>query len=279
MQQPFIEQLTAAAQAHPAIRAAWLTGSLGRGAGDRYADVDAALLLSDKATFASQAEAWLNQLHPLVLYRLMFGGAMINAMSDEGLRIDIWLHEGTEVTLPTGKALPLVDKDGALRWQALPATSTPAATAAQQIETQLQEFWRMIALTPTVIGRQEYIVSIQGLGFEIGVLSDLLIAHAGRQRERGIKNLNDYLRPEDRAAVEQALDFGGLTPVSLIQTHLKLAAIVQQIGPALAQRSGFPYPYALEATVVNYLQRELAYLGLADTLHVLHRRSPGMNGS
>jgi hypothetical protein len=272
MQQQFVDQLTAEAASNPAIRAAWLTGSLGRGAGDRYADVDAALLLADKSAFAAQAEAWLNQLGPLVLYRLMFGGTMINAMTDEGLRIDIWLHEGNEIMLQTGKALPLVDKDAALRWEPACGAGPLNAGAIQQLEEQLQEFWRMSSLLPTVLGRGELIVSVQGLTFEALVLGDLLIAHAGRQRERGIKNLNDYLLAEDRAEFENALDFDGLSSASLMQTHLKLAAIVQRVGPELAQKNGFRYPFALEETVIGYLQRELEQLGFANAMQVLHRR-------
>lgn len=272
MHQQLIEQLTAEAQTNPSIRAAWLTGSFGRGAGDRYADVDVGLLLADKAAFVAQAEAWLHRLHPLVLYRLMFGDSMINAMTDEGLRIDIWLHEGNEIVLQAGKALALVDKDGSLRWQSAATTEEPDPAAIGALAGQVQEFWRMIALTPTVMGRGERIVSVQGLSFEALVLSDILIAHAGRQRERGIKNLNDYLLPEDRVAFEEALDFDGLSLANLTRAHLKLAAIVQRVGPALAQRYCFRYPYALEETVICYLQRELAELGLTDAMHVLHRQ-------
>ena len=72
--------------------------SYGRGDADRFSDVDLHLLLAPAAAddFRADAEEWLGALRPLVLYRLMFDGAMINALDEEGLRLDIWLHVGEE---------------------------------------------------------------------------------------------------------------------------------------------------------------------------------------
>ena len=104
--QDALEQLTAMLRTDPHIRAAWLAGSLGRGDADRYSDIDLHVLLveADLAAFQAGVEEWLGARRPLALCKLIFGGKMLNALSADGVRIDLWLNAEERVSLQAGRA-------------------------------------------------------------------------------------------------------------------------------------------------------------------------------
>lgn len=262
MQQAFIEAATDALVEDPRVRAAWLEGSFGRGDADRYSDVDLHVLLEPEtgAGFRDDAEAWLNGLRPLVLYKLMFGGAMINALTDEGLRVDIWLHEGASYAVEPDKARVLTAAPGALHnKQAAPVD--PAAVAAR-LDEQMREFWRCIAMTPVIVGRDERIVGHMGLTVEQGILVNVLLDGYGIARDAGVKKLNPFLPAPLRQSIEDALSVPTLTPEALAAAHLALARIMQEHGPIIARRHQIEYPHALEESALNYVHRELGRLGM-----------------
>lgn len=265
MHHEFITAVTARAAADERLRAAWLEGSFGRGNADRYSDLDIHLLLADDAieAFRDGAEAWLGEIAPLVLYSLLFDGRMINALTADGLRLDVWLHASDTVALDPQRARVLyADAPERVTFAELPRPSDPSQ-GAQALARQLGEFWRCVALLPTVIGRGELIVSVQGLGIEVSVLSEILLLGYGVQRERGVKNLNPYLPPEARGDIERALALNTFTPASLAAAHLALAGVARRHGPVVAARHGIVYPAALEAAVLRYVRAELELMGIA----------------
>jgi hypothetical protein len=263
MQQAFLEALQPRLGADARIRAAWLEGSLGRAQADRYSDIDLHLWIEDAALveFGAGAEAWLAAICPLVLYRLLFDGRMINALSADGLRIDVWLHGGDAPVVDEHKTRVLLDRNQALQTGKRSPAPDPVAIAAR-LEQQIQEFWRCVSMLPVVIGRDERIVSLQGLVIEVNLLTDVLLLGYGVERDTGVKRLNAYLPPHCRTALEDALALDGLTPESLARSHLRLAALLQREGPALAARHGFAYPEALQRAALRYIAAELALLGL-----------------
>jgi len=262
MQQTYLAAFTAKAQADARLRAAWLEGSFGRGNADRYADLDLHLLVqpAELEALRQEIQAWLEALRPLVLFTWLFDRRMVNALANDGLRIDLWLHDDAVKTVDPQRARVLFAQEGALHFVTTTSTPNPAATAAH-LERQIKEFWRCIALTPAVIGRGELITGFMGLMVEVNLLTDLLITGHGIVRERGVKNLNHYLPAGAQRRIEAALDLPGLSPASLIAAHWGLAQIVQETGPALAVQHGFPYPRQLEAVVLRYVEDELTRLG------------------
>lgn len=255
-----LEQVTQGAD----IRAVWLEGSFGRGDADRYSDLDIHLLVARERwpDFQRDAAQWLAGVCPLVLCTSMFDGQMLNALTADGLRVDLWLHEGNVLSLERAKVQVLYDAGGHVTLDKPPAQRDPLAEATH-LERQIQEFWRCISLLPAVIGRAELIVALMGLGVEINLLTDILVRGYGMERDAGVKKLNRYLPAGTRAALEDALGLHGLTRESLVRAHLSLAAILQRHGPAVAQRWGCAYPDRLEATVLRHVTDELAALGLA----------------
>ena len=256
MQHEFLGDVQEKLAGDPQVRAAWLTGSFGRGVADRYSDIDLHLHLHDVAAFRAGARTWLEALRPLVLYKLLFDGQMINALTVEGLRIDIWLHTDPP-TLDPAKVKVLLDRDGALQLASSPETAPDSAQVAANLLAQIEEFWRCIALTPTVIGRRELLVAFTGLNVELALVADILMTGYGRPRDRGVKVLNTFLGDDRRAELEAALDLQGLNSASLVVAHMALAGIVRTHGPILAVRHGFAYPQALEEAVLRYVAQEL----------------------
>ncbi|HQY91369.1 nucleotidyltransferase domain-containing protein [Caldilinea sp.] len=256
MQHDFLADLQAKLENDARVLAAWLEGSFGRGSADRYSDIDLHLLLREAGAFHSDARAWLEVLRPLVLYKLLFDGRMINALTDAGLRIDIWLHEEAPVLDPA-KVKVLLDRDGLLRLDASPTPAPDTAKIAADLLAQIEEFWRCIALLPTVIGRNELLVSFTGLNVELGLVTEILMTGYGRPRDRGVKVLNAYLGDARRDELEAALDLHGLNAESLVMAHMALAGVIRKHGPLLAARHGFAYPTTLEEAVLRYGEQEL----------------------
>ena len=256
MQADFLADLRGRLDGDGQVQAAWLAGSFGRGNADRYSDIDLHLLLADVDAFRAGAREWLGSLRSLVLYKLLFDGQMINALTDEGLRIDIWLHADAPPLDPAAVDV-LLDRNGILRLEAPPAAPPNPAQVADSLLAQIEEFWRCVSLLPTVIGRHELLVSFMGLYVELGLVTDILVAGYGVQRERGVKVLNPYLGDERRAELEAALQLNGLNAESLVMAHMALAGVVRKHGPLIAQHAGFAYPAALEEAVLRYAAREL----------------------
>lgn len=259
MQSDFLADVRTRLNDDTQVQAAWLAGSFGRGSADRYSDIDLHLLLADVDAFRAGAREWLESLRPLVLYKLLFDGQMVNALTDDGLRIDIWLH-AEAVSLDPASVDVLLDRSSVLRLEAPSATTPDSAQTASALLAQIEEFWRCIALLPTVIGRQEFLVAFTGLTVELGLVTEILMAAYGAQRERGVKILNPYLGDECRAELEAALQMNGLNAESLIAAHMALAGVVCSHGPRIAQRYGFAYPAALQEAVLHYAARELPEL-------------------
>jgi hypothetical protein len=263
MHQPYIDAVTAKVEADPRIKAAWLEGSFGHGTPDRYSDLDFHFLLGEHElpAFRADIESWLSTIRPLVLCTLMFEGRMVNALTRDGLRLDLWFHTGDSATIDPAKAQVVFNRGDYIHFRQEPA-STDLLAVAQRLERQTQEFWRCIALLPSVVGRQELITAFLGLSVETNLVTDLLLTGYGIARDRGVKNLNQFLPPEQRQAIEVALSLHGLSPASLTKAHLALARIVQQQGRLIAAKHRYTYPDRLEEAVLNYVSKELALLGL-----------------
>jgi hypothetical protein len=263
MHNEYLQALTAKIEADDRIKAAWLEGSFGRGNADRYSDLDVHLLLAHDhvEAFRANTEAWLSTIKPLVLFNVLFDGMLANALTANGLRLDLVLHGGDTITLVENKACILADK---AQYVHLEQSTPPVASDpnVQMLAQQTKEFWRCIALLPSVVGRDELITGLMGLTVEVNLLVDVLLAGYGIARDRGVKNLNQFLPPDIRQALEAALWMDGLSTMSLAQAHLDLAQMMRQHGPIIATKHGYVYPADLEAAVLRYVHDELALLRL-----------------
>ncbi|WP_309569796.1 hypothetical protein [Deinococcus sp.] len=259
----FLSDLQAAVASDPRLRAAWLEGSLGRGSADRYSDVDLHLLVAeaDIVAFRAAIEGWLRDIRPLALFNLLFRSAMVNAMTMDALRLDVWPHAGEHIDLEAARVRVLHAVPGAVT---LNARSMPPdrGASARYLLGLLHEFWRCISMLPAVIGRQERLVAVQGLAVELGLVTELLIAGSGTVRDRGVKHANPFLPPDLRARLEAEVLPADLGEQALADAHLRLARLVQEQGPDISARFDFTYPQELEDVVLKNVWDELAGLGL-----------------
>lgn len=259
----FLQTLTEKVKADPRFLAVWLEGSLGRGNADRYSDVDVHVLLleADAQALKPQWEAWLGGVRRLVFFNLLFGGAMVNGMTVEGLRIDLWPHVDDQIDLDPDRVQVLHAQEGRVSLNGM--SPAPSREAMQERALGLiREFWRCMSLLPAVIGRGENLVALQGLSVELGLVTELLMLEAGAVRDRGVKNLNAYLPEDVRHELESLVLPQDMTQAGLAAAHVRLAELVRQRGPVIAEKLKFDYPLELERTVQRYVQDELDALKL-----------------
>ena len=270
----FLSCLVQQAETQADIKAVWLEGSFGRGNADRYADVDAHLLIAENRldTFRDSAETWLSGVAPLVLFSFMFQRQMINALTQDGLRVDLWLHAGDSIAVSKGRVRTLLNRHGCLQIQPREKAAQQPADVAETLLRHIGEFWRCVAITPTVMGRNELVTGFMGINVLLMSLTEVLIIANRTPRDRGVKNLNQFLPADARREIEKALIVPALTPENLAKAVLRLAGIMQQQGPATAEAFGIAYPHDLEKAVIRYVSNELRLLGLESVLEKLHRR-------
>ena len=270
-QSRFIEGLTARVAADAAVRAAWLTGSFGKDREDRWSDVDAHLLI-DAAKFDefhSSVESWLCEFRPLVFMRLMFEGRMVNAMTDEAMRLDVWLHKGESAEVTAGETRVLYEEEGVLSWLPRPDDRLTRKAAEELLLREIPEFWRCISMTPVVVGRGEKLVGAAGNSIILLALTNVLCAASGTHRDRGVKALNGFLLPHHRKCVEEAVLADSLSPDGPMRIPLRLARIMREYGPAICEQWEVEYPRAMEEAVLQYVAKELSALGYDSVLEEL----------
>ena len=250
------------------ILAIWLEGSLAKGTADRYSDIDIHLLVAeeDKETFQNGLESWLSDVQPLVLFRATFPGQMITCITTAGLRLDVWLHAGDTISLEPTKVRVLSAAEGRIQFNEACRNEDPKDVSTV-LTQHFNEFWRVLAILPTVLGRDERISGSMGITFLVMSLTEVLIIGNGNQRDRGVKNINAFVPRALREEIETALTMQGINRESIAKAHLRLTAIMQQYAPDIAKQNGTTYPFALEKAVLNYVSKELQILGLSDCLN------------
>lgn len=270
-QSRFIDALATKAHRDPRIRAAWLAGSFGKMTADRWSDVDAHLLIDTDAFegFCRNVETWLGQIQPLVFLRLMFDGRMVNAMTDEAMRLDVWLHDGAVAKVTKGETRVLYEEGDALCWLPHPGEALTPEAAGESLRREIPEFWRCVSMVPVVVGRGEKLVSVAGNSIILLALTNVFCAASGNRRDRGVKALNGFLLPQHRQCIEEAVFPGALPANESIRLPLRLARLMRQHGPVICNHWKVDYPHAMEESVLRYVTQELTSLGFASVLEEL----------
>lgn len=272
MHQEYLNALANKVDSDGRILAAWLEGSFARGTADRYSDIDIHLLVAeeDKEGFQQHLELWLSDIQPLVLFKATFPGQMVTCITTVGLRLDVWVHSGNTITLERTKVRVLSAVEGCMQFKEACNDKEPIDVSSA-LNQHFNEFWRVLVILPTILGREEYIAGSMGTTFVVMSLTEVLIIGNGKQRDRGIKNINAFIPQAIRKEIETALTMPGIDRESIARTHLRLTNIMQRCGPDIAEQHGVIYPFALEKAVLNYVSRELEILGLSECLNELHR--------
>ena len=272
MHQEYLKAFADKATSDVRVLGTWLEGSFAKGTADRYSDIDIHLLVAEenKETFQHGLESWLSDIQPLVLFKDTFPGQMMTCITTVGLRVDVWLHAGNIITLERTKVRVLSAVEGCIQFTEA-CRDQELKDVSSVLKQHFNEFWRVLSILPTVLGREERIAGFMGTTFAVMALTEVLIIGSGNQRDRGIKNINAFLPQALREEIENALTMPSIDRESIAKAHLRLTAIMQRYGPDIAEQHGVVYPLALEQAVLNYISRELQILELSDYLDELHR--------
>jgi hypothetical protein len=254
-----ISRLTEVLLADDRVRAAWLSGSVGRGTADRFSDVDvvAAVSSHDLEAFVADWPKQLPQVASTVLTQKLGGGAtqIFSHVTPEWLRFDLVVTTVYQVADRSGSTLRLLfDHDdihrllrGRVEWE----PSTPA-----RVGELITEFFNVLGLLPVVLGRNELFVAASGAARLRDLVMRLMLADATKTEAGGLLHLSKQLSTEAMAQLNE------LPPIvaereAVLRAHSACAEVFLPLARRLAERVGAVWPEGLAVACAGYLRREL----------------------
>lgn len=257
-QQDLLEAIRSRLFGDPEIEAAWLGGSLGRGDGDAFSDVDVVVLTAEgqaaKVGLRYAGEA--DQITETVLVNTLYGGRVVNVVTADWRRFDLTFMEPADLVRYDAAKLKVLFNRGGHE----PAAGTPTSYIAtpDSVLPLVREFLRVLGLLPVAAGREEWLLALTGIGLLRSLTLDLMLEEngVGPADRGGALRRNPFLTAEQREALE------GLSPVaadrdSLFAANVELAAVFLPRARRLAERIGMEWPSALEAATRRHLRERL----------------------
>lgn len=254
-QDRLLQQLTGALTQDPRILGLWLTGSFGRGEGDRWSDIDlwAEVAAADQgpcvADYLKPRSGMPETVHVMAVY-----GVIVSAVTPSWERYDItFLTRPQMAGLDTGKARLLTGTP-----LPPPAPRPPDTGAAARVEALVREFLRVEGLSPGAVARQEWLVMQQGCELLRTMTINLMLEeNAVPPTARGAKALNAFLAPDQRAALE-AIVPPPAERDALVAGGAELTRLFLARARPLAERLGATWPEAFEAATRAHLKAALS---------------------
>jgi len=257
-QQSLIDTLSQFVEAEPRVEAAWLAGSLGKGAGDEFSDVDLLLLVAEGAAAAVSAAVvgGLNRATKPVLVNKLFGGRVISVVTDDWERFDLSFVEPADLPRYNSAELTtLFNRSG----RAPPLRhDAPYQPPPETLLKLVQEFLRVLGLSPGALGREEYELGLRGVDLLRGMTLDLMLEENGiSPAKRG-----GALRWRPFLTADQLEDLATIPPQAaerrdLIEANRAIAAIFLPRARRLAATVGMAWPTAFEDATRRNLKRRL----------------------
>lgn len=256
-QQSLIDAITRVLSADGRIESAWLTGSLGKGAGDEFSDVDVTVVTPD-ASLEETLRSYSNDTSGIapVVFSQVVHGRIVNCVTREWERFDLTFVKPAEyAVMPLAAARPLFNRGTPERTFPAPP---PYKTTAPRVLQLSNEFIRVIGLTPVGIGREEFTILQEGVGLLRRMTLDLMLEAngIGPQARVGALHMNLFLTQEQRGAL-QAVPPVGATRESVIAADIALARIFLPLAKKLAAETGAPWPSSFEDATRAHLARTL----------------------
>lgn len=256
------DELIAAAKAAldhaEAVRGLFLAGSFGRGTADEWSDVDLlAVVAPDRQR--EVADLWrvaLPKITPVVYWNeLDRGGILLNAVAEDWLRCDLSIVAPDRMGQRAKDTIrPLIDRDGI--YDRLLATLPRKAPDARALNYQINEFIRVLGLTPVAIGRGEYVTGVMGTGLLRGLLTDLFMHDVTDPDPGGILHMSKLLSRE-QVGILTGLPYPAANGDEVIAANMAVARAFMPRARALAQQLGVEWPAAFEEATKAVLRRKL----------------------
>lgn len=261
-QTPLLKQVANELFASDDVRAVWLGGSLARGSGDAFSDIDLRLFVTDDSFSETElpvAAVTLRE-HAVVRLPLRFDNVVLHhLMLDSGAIFDLLVQKASSE--PSSEArLILGVKDDVLAEKLTVGADPPppifAPVTPQAIEKILSTFWISEQKHLKVIHRDLGLVAWQGEHFiRQEIVKLFFIAATGNDCGNAIGSIHvmsPVARAIQKAFGDEALALLGTprrTLTELLAHAAELQDTVAALGRTLCERHGVTYPEAAEATV------------------------------
>jgi hypothetical protein len=247
-QQRLVDAMSAALAGDADVEAAWLAGSLGKGGGDAFSDVDVLALCADGAWEAVSLrwQAGVGRIAEPALVAPLYGGRVVNVVTVDWERFDVtFVHAAELGRYDAAQLTPLFNRTGRAPASRDPAPYRPSPQAVTALVT---EFLRVIGLSPVAFGRGEHIISLSGVEMLRTMTLNLFLEINGVSPEArgGALKRNPFLTREQRDALE-ALPPVAAKPESLLAANRALTALFLPVARQLASEIGAEWPEKLEA--------------------------------
>ena len=257
-QQSLVDTIRGVLEADAEIEAAWLAGSLGRGGGDAYSDIDI-LALAKEGTVAAVARHYLRDVARIAepaLVNALYGGSILNVVTRDWRRFDIVFIEAADLARYDAARLTPLFNRGDRHPPSPPAT--PYRADPDTVQKLVNEYLRILGLLVVALGREEYLLGLTGLGLMRGLTIDLML----EENDVAPADRGGALRRNPLLTEDQRRDLHTLTPVAatrdgLIAANVALTAIFLPRARRLTKRVGAPWPEVFEAATSEHLKRNL----------------------
>ena len=240
------------------IEAAWLAGSLGRGLGDQFSDVDILVLVASE-TLRDVSNRWVqdaNRIAPIVYMNALFGGRVLNAITLDWQRFDVSFIDPMQLEQYDRRRLrPLFNRN---RAEPPIRETAPYRTSPEVLRALVEEFIRVLGLGPVGIGRGEHIVAMSG----IELLRQMALSLMLEENSVSLPDRGGALRRNPLLTAEQRQELESVPPIwadrgSILAAQARLATIFLPRARRLADRIGMTWPQAFEDATRRRLQAEL----------------------
>jgi predicted nucleotidyltransferase len=249
------------------VRAIWIGGSLARGAGDHYSDIDLRVAVAPADLSAWEALDFASLLGDLVLGRqfLRFGeNAFLHHLILRNGDILDFLVQSTQHAPAAEPVLLLGCRDAELARTLAASDRVPDEPDDQSVNPEavrelLAAFWINSHKHRKVLARDLDLMFLAGAQANWTMLMRLWYIQAtgheaGSQHFSGIHGLTDLVRAVEKAQGANPLVLCGLPTrnrAEICEAIERHRAIAAQVGRALAERYGFAYPTELEEMVIG----------------------------
>jgi predicted nucleotidyltransferase len=259
-QQSLIDAIRRTLEVDHDVDGAWLAGSLGRGRGDAFSDVDVLVLAGDgrldhvMARYAADVSA----IAEPVLVNLLFGGRVVSVVTADWRRFDLSFVEAGDLERYDAATLSrMFSRSGREPPRQDPR---PYQTTPDQLLTLVNEFLRVLGLLVVGTGRKEYVLGLTGVDLLRQMTFELMLEENGI----GPADRGGALHRWPLLTPEQQDELGALAPVvadhdGIVAADAALARIFLPRARRLAQRIGMVWPEAFETATRRHLKDRLGF--------------------
>ena len=229
------------------VKAVELSGSVGAGTADRWSDLDLHVIAHDDYydDFLADWPNWLAAITPTVFARTPIAPMVINAVTDEGLTLDLAVYRGQALEFPTPTGEYVVGAMSSLRFPDIGDALEYAV--AEQLRGLAGPF-------VSLIQRHEHVRHLTGMPHLIGLLTTVFLAETGAPPPA--KHWNRTFTEEQRAAVA-ALPPVSATREGITAFGLGVAQLVITRAHPLFPTYDLTWPHELAEVVATRLRDEL----------------------